>query len=98
LKIKADLLSEDGHRDIKQLRQAMQTSSYMKTKSRNCVPSNLPASCKTAESLYVYFAGVATGIGYSIEAVRFALQKAEINLILCFLGLLHLILTSFLMK
>lgn len=37
----------------------------------------MPASCKTAESLNVYFAGVATDVDYSTEAVRFAWQKAK---------------------
>jgi hypothetical protein len=37
----------------------------------------LPVSCKTAESFNVYFAGVATEVDYSTEAVRLALQKAE---------------------
>jgi hypothetical protein len=54
LKIKANLLSKADHRDIRQLWQVVQSSSYMKTKSRSCVPSNLPASCGTAELLNVY--------------------------------------------
>jgi hypothetical protein len=32
------------------------------------IPSNLPASCKTAESLNVYFAGVAADVDHSAKS------------------------------
>jgi hypothetical protein len=53
------------------------SSSYVKIKSSSCVSSKLPSSCKTVELFNVYFAGVATDVDYSTEAVRFVSQKAE---------------------
>jgi hypothetical protein len=49
IKIKTRWLSKTDHRNIRQLWQAVQSSSYMKTESRSCVPSNLRASSAVSE-------------------------------------------------